>query len=63
MSFNLKINKDGNGACPMCLKKEYCAIIKKFTDSMTNTYKEGDLEIVIYSCFKFEEKWNQHLSI
>jgi hypothetical protein len=53
--FNLKINKNGNGACPLCRKREQCVLIKKMTESISDMYKEGKMEIVIYECFKFEE--------
>ena len=55
MSLNIQVNKEGNGACPLCRKREQCVLIKKITESISNMYKEGGMEIVIYACFKFEE--------
>ena len=52
--FNLKINKDGNGACPLCTRNKTCILIKRMKETFDNMYKEGDMEIVIYKCFRFE---------
>lgn len=55
MAFTLQVNKDGNGACPLCSKKEDCFLIRKMTEAIKDMYKEGEMEIVIYKCFRFGE--------
>jgi hypothetical protein len=55
MPFYLKTNKDGNGACPLCQRYDGCIMIKRIKETFNGMYKEGEMEIVIYKCSRFEE--------
>jgi hypothetical protein len=57
--MELRINPRENGACPFCRKLPSCTLRRKLERSVADL-KDGQkqgLEIVIYSCPLFEEKF------
>jgi hypothetical protein len=55
--MKLQINPRGNGACPICQHNERCLIQTDLQDSMTEKNKDEELEVVIYTCPRFKEKF------
>ena len=51
-------NPRENGACPLCARAATCRVRAAIREAVAALGKEGegDLEIVIYSCPRFQEK-------
>jgi hypothetical protein len=57
--MEIRFNPRDNGACPLCRKLPSCPVRIRLEASM-KPFKDGrseGLEIVIYSCPQFEEKF------
>lgn len=53
--MKLDINPRENGACPLCIYNDRCPIKDKLSESVEDIIFNDPLNIVIYSCPKFEE--------
>ncbi len=51
-------NPRDNGACPLCTKRDDCRLRAAIREALrkAETAAEGEIEIVIYTCPRFEEK-------
>lgn len=58
-TMNIQINPRGNGACPICRHNGRCQLQSSLQESVQDKDKEKqeDLELVIYSCPRFKEKF------
>ena len=55
--MQIEINTRGNGACPICISHESCRVQDSLVAAMNIFHEEGNpLELVVYSCPKFQEK-------
>jgi hypothetical protein len=55
--MKLEINPRGNGACPLCANNGKCLLQTKFTEAVENVDKTEEIEIVIYTCPRFRERF------
>jgi hypothetical protein len=60
--MKLEINPRGNGACPLCGSYGSCRIQDTLTKSMAIFSEDKDpmelvMELVVYSCPQFQEKF------
>lgn len=55
--MNLQINPRGNGACPICSHNGRCQIQSDLKDAIKKRDKDEELEVVIYTCPRFREKF------
>ncbi len=56
--MNIKINPQGNGACPLCNFNKKCNYHKMIHDAFHDTAASKKMEMVIYECPKFIFKDN-----
>ncbi|MCL2179639.1 MAG: hypothetical protein FWB83_00780 [Treponema sp.] len=55
--MHIELNSRGNGACPFCSISGNCQIQETLRQTLdVFTSEENQMEIVIYSCPRFEEK-------
>jgi len=55
--MKIEINHRGNGACPICKFTGKCKVQETIFKQLSVLLKKDDLmELVIYSCPKFQEK-------
>jgi hypothetical protein len=60
MNMQLEINSRGNGACPLCASNGNCRVQDTLTTAMTTFSSENDpMELVVYSCPHFQEKYRE----
>lgn len=57
VSMKLNINTRENGACPICVFHNKCRIQNALSTSVEEIHKGHELEVVIYSCPRFKEKF------
>jgi len=57
--MEIKFSSQGNGACPFCEKQDKCLILKKLRKAVEDMgdSKGTGMEIVIYTCPNFKEKF------
>lgn len=57
--MDVKVSPMGTGACPFCKKNDRCIILVKMREAMRDIRdpEKSGLEIVVYSCPLFEEKF------
>ncbi|MBN2510406.1 MAG: hypothetical protein JXB03_09020 [Spirochaetales bacterium] len=55
--MKLEINPRENGACPLCKNNGRCPLQDRFRESMKDIDDKQEMEIVIYSCPRFKEKF------
>ncbi|MDC7227706.1 MAG: hypothetical protein PQJ61_13160 [Spirochaetales bacterium] len=56
--MDVKFSVQGTGACPLCLHRSDCRIIRKTARQLSRNVKEKHdevMELVIYRCPEFEE--------
>jgi len=56
-TMKLQINPRGNGACPICLHNGRCQLQMALQDALREKEKNEELELVIYTCPRFKEKF------
>jgi hypothetical protein len=55
--MQVELNSRGNGACPLCSLRGKCRVQDTLQNAITPFFEEGDpMELVVYSCPKFQEK-------
>jgi hypothetical protein len=55
--MQIEINSRGNGACPLCGSNGNCRIQDTLANAMAGFSSEDDpMELVVYSCPRFQEK-------
>jgi hypothetical protein len=57
VSMKLNINPRENGACPICVFHNKCRIQNALKASIEEMHKGQELEVVIYTCPRFKEKF------
>jgi hypothetical protein len=57
IAMELQINPRGNGACPICALEGRCTIQSALKDSLKEKNKGEELELVVYTCPRFKEKF------
>ena len=57
--MRIEINQRGNGACPLCKNHNNCNIQTELRESIkrVDLKEEMEMELVIYRCPKFKEKF------
>jgi len=54
----IEISPRGNGACPLCRKKDSCTILSSLKGVLTERFKnkkDSMFEMVVYACPEFKE--------
>jgi hypothetical protein len=58
--MQIEINSRGNGACPLCASNGNCRVQDTLITAMITFSSENDpMELVVYSCPQFQEKYRE----